>query len=500
ADPRRYPSTDILITSPECTTFSPAGGSRKSKPSRQTVFPEFGDDSIRRSRATMWDVPRFSEYHDYNIIIVENVVEATRWQLFPEWLGVMERLGYCHRIVSINSMFCHPTPQSRDRIYVIFWKAGNHEPLVDLSPPAPCPKCERVVDAVQAWKNGRTVGKYRTQYVYRCPTCTTEVTPYYYAAINALDFSLPAERIRDRKRPLRDRTMARIRWGLERYGRTPLVIRTNMTSGVGCRVRAATISPMDAQPATSITALVSPFVVETLFSQNDDTRAYSVDDPIGAQGSRQARGLAIPPMMQITLAGGKYYRCRDLGAPTATTMAIVNQALVVPPIVQVPLQNRPAPSPVDGALNGVRAQGNHHALVSPAFLADFYNLGKQCTQLSDASKSMSTRVHQGLVVPPAFLTNYYGGDDHTRRVTPLDGAQCTVSVSNRSALTVPETIEAEDCYFRMLQPQEIGAAMAFPTTYTVLGTKRDRVKQYGNAVTPPAMEFLIQRCVESLAA
>jgi protein gp37 len=31
SDPRRYPSTDILITSPECTTHSPAGGNRRAR-------------------------------------------------------------------------------------------------------------------------------------------------------------------------------------------------------------------------------------------------------------------------------------------------------------------------------------------------------------------------------------------------------------------------------------------------------------------------------------
>jgi DNA (cytosine-5)-methyltransferase 1 len=50
----------------------------------------------------------------------------------------------------------------------------------------------------------------------------------------------------------------------------------------------------------------------------------------------------------------------------------------------------------------------------------------------------------------------------------------------------------------MLQPHEIGRAMAFPTTYEVLGNKRDRVKQYGNAVTPPAMATLIERQVAAM--
>ena len=49
----------------------------------------------------------------------------------------------------------------------------------------------------------------------------------------------------------------------------------------------------------------------------------------------------------------------------------------------------------------------------------------------------------------------------------------------------------------MLQPHEIQAAMAFPVEYKVLGTKREQVRQLGNAVTPPAMGLLMQRIVET---
>ncbi|MGJ3558912.1 DNA cytosine methyltransferase [Streptomyces sp. INA 01156] len=43
----------------------------------------------------------------------------------------------------------------------------------------------------------------------------------------------------------------------------------------------------------------------------------------------------------------------------------------------------------------------------------------------------------------------------------------------------------------MLQPHEIQRAMAFADDYVVLGSKRDRVRQLGNAVTPNASEVLI---------
>lgn len=59
-------------------------------------------------------------------------------------------------------------------------------------------------------------------------------------------------------------------------------------------------------------------------------------------------------------------------------------------------------------------------------------------------------------------------------------------------------VTLEDCGFRMIQPHEIQAAMAFPETYKVLGNKRDKVRQLGNAVTPPVMRMLVERCVKSL--
>jgi DNA (cytosine-5)-methyltransferase 1 len=60
-------------------------------------------------------------------------------------------------------------------------------------------------------------------------------------------------------------------------------------------------------------------------------------------------------------------------------------------------------------------------------------------------------------------------------------------------------LKVEDCYFRMLKPREIKLAMAFDRDYVVLGNQKEQVKQLGNAVTPPAMEWLIKQVIESLS-
>lgn len=204
-DPRRYPSTNILITSPECTNHSLAKG----KPRRYYTRDLFGnvliDPSEERSRATMWDVPRFAEYHDYEIIVVENVVDAGKWRLWDSWLHAMQSLDYEHQVVYFNSMFAWPTPQSRDRMYTVFWKKGNPAPNLDFRPQAPCQNCLKTVEAIQTWKKSAHWGRYKAQYFYRCPECSHKVTPYYYAAFNAIDWTIQAERIGDRKRPLNQR-------------------------------------------------------------------------------------------------------------------------------------------------------------------------------------------------------------------------------------------------------------------------------------------------------
>ena len=61
-----------------------------------------------------------------------------------------------------------------------------------------------------------------------------------------------------------------------------------------------------------------------------------------------------------------------------------------------------------------------------------------------------------------------------------------------------EPPRVEDCTFRMLEPHEITAGMAFPKDYIMTGNKREQVKQAGNAVTPPAARDLIRIAAESL--
>jgi DNA (cytosine-5)-methyltransferase 1 len=57
----------------------------------------------------------------------------------------------------------------------------------------------------------------------------------------------------------------------------------------------------------------------------------------------------------------------------------------------------------------------------------------------------------------------------------------------------------DDCGFRMLEPYEVAAAMAFPDGYIPRTLpKKDQIKLAGNAVTPPVMTWIVGRIIRAL--
>lgn len=443
-DPRRYPTTNILITSPECTNHSVAKGKPRRFYTRDLLGNILIDPAEERSRATMWDVPRFAEYHDYEVIVVENVVDAGKWRLWDSWLLAMHSLGYDHKVVYFNSMFAWPTPQSRDRMYTVFWKRGNPAPDLDFRPLAYCEHCGLQVNAIQTWKRGGYWGRYKKQYFYRCPRCNREITPLYYAAFNAIDWTIRAERIGDRKTPLKPKTLARIQYGLDTYGRRPM-----------------DVTRLDDEHQ----GMVFPWLVETGYTHSGDNRVVGSLDPSTTQTTRQTVGV-VGGFLSKQYGGQADPRNMgvSLGEPTGTITTWDHHALLsVPPAFIAELNRTARAESVLDPLMCITAGGNHHALLS----AD------------------------------AFLTYFYGS---LQPATPMTDPIHTVTGIDRAGLVgALENMTVDDLTFRMLQPHEIGKAMAFPGTYIVKGNHRDKVKQYGNAVTPPVMKMILDRCVETLS-
>lgn len=453
-DPRRFPSTTILIASPECTEHSQANGKRK--PSKQIELLPNGkiDPGAERSRATMWDVPRFAEVHGYQAIVVENVVEVYRWVMFDAWLMAMHSLGYEHRLLSLNSMHTGRVPQSRDRLYGVFWRKGNRTPDLDIRPRCLCPE-HGEVRGIHTWKRpGQQVGKFGSQYVYRCPEagCVAVVTPVVRPALDALDFSIPSPRIGDRKKPLAEKTLARAAVGILRWW-----------------------------PVTLLTA------AGNTYESGNYRRVYDPLRPMPTQTTTVEHGVAYDPLLvDVDRPGGGHLR--PASQPLATQTGRHVRALVSPPLIAELRGGGSTARPVNDPMSTVSAGGNHHALL----MRNNSGGAEMSTPVTEPMRTVTTKGHQSL------LMNYNGNGG----CRPVDEPILTLPTKDRFGLVTPEgmgeTLDLDDVLFRMLEPSEIHRGMAFSEGYVVTGTKRDQVRQYGGAVTPPVMQEIVGRLVETL--
>lgn len=493
ADPRYYPATTVLIASPECTNHSLAKGKGRARYQADLFGKQLIDPSEERSRATMWDVPRFTEVHRYALVIVENVVDARAWVLWESWLHAMHALGYEHQAVYLNSMVCWPTPQSRDRLYVVFWRRGNRAPDLDIRPACRCERCGDVAGR-QTWKRpGRAWGRYgpRGQYVYTCPECGAVVQPYYYPALMAIDWGLPIQRIGDRARPLQEKTLARIRLGLERFKDQWLVMETNFGHATNNRSRPVA-EPWPTQTGQQSLALVRPPFLAALRTHSTPR---GLDEPLQTVVTDNQHFL-IDPALIVQLRN--HQSAQGIGEPLSTvTAGGTHHGLLMPFILG---QHTPRGEgagvvrPLTGPLPTMPATVGHQLVVP--FVASYYRTG-DLSGVDEPLPTVPTRDHHALVAAP-FIASQYGGDKRNA-VHSVGEPLMTVPGMAVHHLAVPGAAPAvEDCGFRMLEPHEIGAAMAFPAEYVVLGNKRERIKQFGNAVTPPVLRLLMERCLASL--
>lgn len=157
---RELPEADGLLFSPECRWHTQAQGARRQDP-RHKVTAE-------RSRTTAWQVVRWVRRLRPRWFIVENVPAFTSWPLFNSWRSKLEGLGYNHA-AGVLEACAFGVPQTRPRWFGLFHRD-------------------------------------------RLPALPVGTAPFRTVR-EAIDFSLPAQPIEGRARPLCAAQMARIAQG-----------------------------------------------------------------------------------------------------------------------------------------------------------------------------------------------------------------------------------------------------------------------------------------------
>ena len=243
----------LLWASPECTNHSRA---------------RRGKHINEQSRATAWCVTRWADALLPDTILVENVPEFRNWPSFAAWVACLESFGYrVDSRVLVAADYGDPT--TRRRLFVqavrgkrrIVWPEPTH---------------------------GRETGLFG-------------VKPWV-AARDVIDFALPAKLVSDRKRPLADRTVARIREGLKRFGGEAFLICMEH----GGRVASAR------EPFPTITtakggaiALCQPFLIEYYGTGG----ARSIAEPFSTVTCRDRFALVIPDVggVRVRMIASKEY-------------------------------------------------------------------------------------------------------------------------------------------------------------------------------------------------
>lgn len=382
---RRLPRTDVLWASPICTEISPAGGRHRRQREQTSLFEgdePLSDANFDRTRVTALTIIAATEVHRYDVVMGENVVEfGTDWELFDWWISGMRILGYDFQLINVNAAHIggpgNPNaPQWRDRLFFIFWRKGINMPRLAPRPLAPCLACGEVVEAVQWWKDAkRSIGKYRSQYQYRCPNvrCRHQIVePFVRPAADILDFTHIGGRIGDRKRPLAANTRRRIEAGLAKFANRQSVV--------------------------------------TLNHGGHDGRAFLPEQqPLPARSTKIGEGLLTPPLL-VPCGGTRNSDAWPADRPMRTLLTRDAEAVVMSAAFVAELRRHGTARPVYEPLTTVTSGGNHHALVVP-----YYSNG-QAAAVTEPLSTVTTIDRHALVTGEMLRVE----DCHLRMVQPRE--------------------------------------------------------------------------------
>lgn len=182
-----------------------------------------------------------------------------------------------------------------------------------------------------------------------------------------------------------------------------------------------------------------PFLIRY---NSGDNRHSSIHDPLPTLDTSNRYGLISPLIAEMYGTG----KCRNVNRPLST----------------------------------VSCSGAHHAVIQPLFIPQ-----QSDGSVKPVSRPLSTIATAGAIsIVEPLIMEYYGNGQCRSSSEPLG----TVTTKDRFALLNPENCRIG---FRMLQPHELAAAQSFPEWYRFTGSKKDVMKQIGNAVCPKMAEALV---------
>lgn len=409
------PRVIMLENVPEIQTWCPLGADNK--PIKERSGETFNGFISILSTGLSKDHPAFIECCDAIGVDVNS----------PEADTLSKGLGY--NIEYKELMSCdYGAPTTRNRFYMIARSDGK--PIV-WAKPTHAPRDSEAV------KSG-------------------ELLPYHTAA-ECIDWSIPAQSIFERDKPLAENTLRRIARGIKKFvidNPEPFIVNYKFEN-----------PPEDInKPLSTITSVNSHYVVAPSLIQyhsettEDEVRGQELSEPLMTVDASPRYALSVAHIMK-NYAGGYTGAGSAADEPLDTVTAKDHNSLVTAHILT--MRNNMDGQSLDEPLTTISCSGAHHAEVQ------------------------------------AFLVKYFS----TGAPKPVDEPLDTVTTKDRFALV---TIHGEeyiitDIKMRMLQPRELFNAQGFPSEYIIdkdfegnSYSKTKQVARCGNAVTPPVATALVR--------
>lgn len=317
----------------------------------------------------------------------------------------------------------------------------------------------------------------------------------YRTAAECIDWSIPAQSIFGRKKPLAENTMRRIARGIQKFvigNPNPFIVTVNH-SGEGFRGQAAD-EPLGTITAKNGYGVVTP----TIMCNNANNVGASVETPLPTVTTGNRNYLVAPSIVPIGYGErkGQEPRVNKVDEPLGTVVTSGKHYLVAPTLIQYHSET---------AKDEVRGQELTEPLMtvdtSPryAMAASYIMTMRNHMDGQTADEPLTTVSCSGAhhAEVQAFLVKYFS----TGAAKPVDEPLDTVTTKDRFALV---TVHGEpyiitDIRMRMLNPRELFNAQGFPGDYIIDRdadghpyAKSKQVARCGNAVTPPVPAALVR--------
>ena len=478
------PRVIMMENVPEIITWGPLG--EDNKPIKERAGQTFAGFLLALTKGIPLHHPAFEEMCDALGIEVTSQMAK----------DLTKGLGYDVEYAALKSCD-YGAPTTRTRFYMIARSDGKK-----IVWPAPT-HGDKKGEAVKAGK----------------------LLPYRTAA-ECIDWSIPAQSIFERDKPLAENTLRRIAKGIQKfvidnpepfivhykfdnepesidkpistvtgvnshYIVTPTIM-CNNTNNKG----ASADSPLPTVTTGNRNFLVAPSIVPIGYGEREgqEPRVNSVEEPLGTVVSSGKHYIAMPSLIQYhSETSEDEVRGQELTEPLMTVDTSPRYALSVANIMKNYGGNyQGSGSAVDEPLDTVTAK-DHNSLVTAHILKMRNNMDGQPADEPLTTVSCSGAHHAEV---QAFLVKYFNTGALKSVNEPLD----TVTAKDRFAVV---TIHGEeyiitDIKMRMLQPRELFNAQGFPDDYIIDTAggkpypKSKQVERCGNAVTPPVPAALVR--------